>query len=71
MFNPLPLSQGWDLVQVLIKQFKEMASSEISHGELERAKIQLKSTLLMNLEYRSIVLEDVGRFVLLTACKYI
>lgn len=50
---------------MLIKQFKDMLHSEISHGELERAKTQLKSTLLMNLEYRTIVLEDIGRLVAL------
>lgn len=55
-------NHGWDLVQVLIKQFKEMGQG-INHGELERAKTQLKSTLLMNLEYRNIILEDIGRQV--------
>jgi len=62
-------NQGWDLVQVLIKQFKDMLHSEISHGELERAKTQLKSTLLMNLEYRTIVLEDIGRQVVASGSR--
>ena len=57
----IAILQGWDLTQVIIKQFKEMQHGKINHSELERAKTQLKSTLLMNLEYRTIVLEDIGR----------
>ena len=34
--------------------------------ELERAKTQLKSMLMMNLESRPVVFEDVGRQVLST-----
>lgn len=56
-------SHGWDLAQVLIKQFREM-TGYIERSELERAKTQLKSTLLMNLEHRTIELEDIGRQVL-------
>jgi len=56
-------NHGWDLTQVIIKQFKEMQNGKINHSELERAKTQLKSTLLMNLEYRNIELEDIGRQV--------
>ena len=47
---------------MIIKQFKEMQNCKINHSELERAKTQLKSTLLMNLEYRNIELEDIGRY---------
>lgn len=35
-------------------------------AELERAKIQLKSMLMMNLEARPVIFEDVGRQVLAT-----
>jgi len=56
-------SHGWDLAQVLIKQFREM-TSYVERSEIERAKTQLKSTLLMNLEHRTIELEDIGRQVL-------
>ena len=52
------------MTQVIIKQFKEMENGKINHSELERAKTQLKSTLLMNLEYRTIELEDIGRYVI-------
>lgn len=34
--------------------------------ELERAKTQLKSMLMMNLESRPVIFEDVGRQVLAT-----
>lgn len=37
-----------------------------SQVELERAKTQLKSMLMMNLESRPVIFEDVGRQVLAT-----
>jgi processing peptidase subunit alpha len=44
----------------------EMAilTGEIGHVELERAKTQLKSMLLMNLESRPVIFEDLARQVL-------
>ncbi len=36
-------------------------SSQLTEGEVERAKNQLRSSLLMNLESKMIVLEDLGR----------
>ncbi|RXG60105.1 Mitochondrial-processing peptidase subunit alpha [Armadillidium vulgare] len=54
-----------DLAQVLTKEFVAM-SSQITHDEFQRAKIQLQSMLLMNLESRPVVFEDVGRQVLAT-----
>ncbi|KAB7497671.1 Mitochondrial-processing peptidase subunit alpha [Armadillidium nasatum] len=54
-----------DLAQVLTKEFVAM-SSQITQDEFQRAKIQLQSMLLMNLESRPVVFEDVGRQVLAT-----
>ncbi|GIY87858.1 mitochondrial-processing peptidase subunit alpha [Caerostris extrusa] len=45
------------------------ASSHPSHLELERAKMQLQSVLLMNLESRPVVFEDIGRQVLATGTR--
>lgn len=58
-------SQLKDVVGVIVKEFTSMAGS-ISESELNRAKTQLQSMLLMNLESRPIVFEDIGRQVLAT-----
>jgi len=62
-------THAWDMAQVLIRQYKEMARLTVHHTELERAKTQLKSVLLMNLEYRTIILEDIGRQVLASGTR--
>lgn len=54
-----------DMVQVLIREMVNMATSP-GKEELFRSKIQLQSMLLMNLESRPVVFEDVGRQVLAT-----
>ena len=41
-----------------------MRNNDVAKDELERAKKQLKSMLLMNLEARPVVFEDIGRQVL-------
>eukprot|EP00967_Tisochrysis_lutea_P115070 scaffold183984_cov33-Tisochrysis_lutea.AAC.1 len=51
------------LVSVLCKEMAGMGSG-ISAEELSRAKNQLKASLVMNLESRPILLEDIGRQVL-------
>mmetsp|Transcript_28279 Transcript_28279/g.84387 ORF Transcript_28279/g.84387 Transcript_28279/m.84387 type:complete len:476 (-) Transcript_28279:214-1641(-) len=51
------------LVAVICDQANKMGS-DISAEELGRAKNQLKSSLLMNLESRPILLEDIGRQLL-------
>ena len=48
--------------QALCGEMKKMGTS-ISNVELARAKNQLKSSLLMNLESRAILFEDIGRQV--------
>lgn len=58
----LPESMG-QLVAVMCKEMKKMGEG-ISAEELARAKNQLTSSLLMNLESRPILLEDIGRQML-------
>lgn len=53
------------MVEVLTKELVTMASSP-NEIELKRAKTQLQSMLLMNLESRPVVFEDIGRQVLST-----
>jgi processing peptidase subunit alpha len=52
-----------NLVNVLVKELASM-TGPISQEEFMRSKTQLKSMLLMNLETRPIVFEDIGRQVL-------
>jgi processing peptidase subunit alpha len=51
------------LVATICEEMKKMAVS-ISAEELARAKNQLKTSLLMNLESRPVLFEDIGRQVL-------
>lgn len=57
-----------DMVEVIVHEMVTMAS-EISDNELARAKKQLQSMLLMNLEQRPVVFEDIGRQVLATGSR--
>uniref|UniRef100_T1ILS6 Guanine nucleotide-binding protein-like 3 homolog n=1 Tax=Strigamia maritima TaxID=126957 RepID=T1ILS6_STRMM len=58
-------SQLNELVEVIVKEFVGMAG-EITDKEIDRAKTQLQSMLLMNLESRPVVFEDIARQVLAT-----
>jgi len=58
-------SQLRDLVDVITREFVAMAGP-IDETDLNRAKKQLQSMLLMNLESRPVVFEDIGRQVLST-----
>ncbi|XP_036332116.1 mitochondrial-processing peptidase subunit alpha [Rhagoletis pomonella] len=60
-----PPSNVRDMVEVVTRELVNMAC-EPSKDELSRSKIQLQSMLLMNLESRPVVFEDVGRQVLAT-----
>ncbi|KAK3586726.1 hypothetical protein CHS0354_017524 [Potamilus streckersoni] len=57
-----------DLVEVILLELVNTTGS-IHPEELNRAKTQLQSMLLMNLEARPVVFEDVGRQVLSTNCR--
>lgn len=54
-----------DMVEVIVKEMVNMAS-HVGNQELRRAKTQLQSMLLMNLESRPVMFEDIGRQVLAT-----
>jgi processing peptidase subunit alpha len=56
-------SQLRDLINVIIGETINMSRS-VSEDELKRAKTQLKSMLLMNLEARPVMFEDIARQVL-------
>lgn len=53
-----------DLVNVIVKEAFNMYNSSLPEVELKRAKSQLSSMLLMNLESRPVIFEDVARQVL-------
>lgn len=57
-----------DMVDVIVREMVAMSGS-ISDSELARAKKQLQSMLLMNLEQRPIVFEDIGRQVLASGTR--
>lgn len=58
---------GHALVEVMMEQFSQ--ARNVSEDELARAKNQLRSQLLMNLESRMVELEDLGRQVLVYGKK--
>lgn len=55
----------YDTALVVARELAHMAG-KVGENELRRAKTQLQSMLLMNLEARPVVFEDVGRQVLAT-----
>uniref|UniRef100_A0A8C5KJV2 Mitochondrial-processing peptidase subunit alpha n=1 Tax=Jaculus jaculus TaxID=51337 RepID=A0A8C5KJV2_JACJA len=54
-----------EMVEIITKEFILMGGT-VDMVELERAKTQLMSMLMMNLESRPVIFEDVGRQVLAT-----
>lgn len=56
------------MVEVITKELVTMATKP-GDQELRRAKTQLQSMLLMNLEARPVVFEDIGRQVLATGIR--
>lgn len=57
-----------EMVEIITREFILMAGS-VGEMELERAKTQLQSMLMMNLESRPVIFEDVGRQVLATGTR--
>ncbi|XP_011506331.1 PREDICTED: mitochondrial-processing peptidase subunit alpha [Ceratosolen solmsi marchali] len=57
-----------EMAEVIIHEMVAM-SGKLSSDELARAKKQLQSMLLMNLEQRPVVFEDIGRQVLATGSR--
>ncbi|XP_028164438.1 mitochondrial-processing peptidase subunit alpha [Ostrinia nubilalis] len=60
-----PPNRIYDTTIVIARELANMAG-KVGETELKRAKTQLQSMLLMNLEARPVVFEDVGRQVLAT-----
>ncbi|XP_068628535.1 mitochondrial-processing peptidase subunit alpha [Battus philenor] len=60
-----PPNRIYDTTLVIARELSNMAG-KVGETELRRAKTQLQSMLLMNLEARPVVFEDVGRQVLAT-----
>lgn len=57
-------SQIRNFVNVILKQYYQIIEQPITEEELSRAKRQLQSVIMMNLESRAVLLEDLGRQVL-------
>jgi len=55
---------GGDVIAVLARIFKGV--NRITHEELHRAKNLLKSSIHMNLEMRAVLMEDIGRQLVLS-----
>ncbi|TPP60129.1 Mitochondrial-processing peptidase subunit alpha [Fasciola gigantica] len=58
------------LVYTLLDELRNTATSTLSSQEISRAKAQLKSMLLMNLETRAVMFEDIARQVLNTGVRH-
>lgn len=52
------------LIRVIVEQFSQLAHHPVSPEELNRAKNMLKSSMMMQLESRLVVCEDIGRQVI-------
>ena len=63
VYGAAPASEMGSLVSALLDELKKMKGA-ISAVELARAKVQLKASLLMNLESRPVLFEDIGRQML-------
>lgn len=57
------------MVEVITRELVAMSTTPPGTEELRRAKTQLQSMLLMNLEARPVVFEDIGRQVLATGTR--
>ncbi|CAB3996867.1 mitochondrial-processing peptidase subunit alpha-like [Paramuricea clavata] len=53
-----------NLVQILLYEYFNLIRGEFSDEEVSRAKKQLQSMLMMNLESRIVMFEDIGRQIL-------
>jgi len=53
-----------DMVAVMAQEFAAVASGAVTEEELARAKAATVSSILMNLESKAIVAEDIGRQIL-------
>ena len=68
VYGAAPASSMGALVAALVDELKKMGGA-ISDEELSRAKNQLTSSLLMNLESRPVLFEDIGRQALVYGAR--
>lgn len=54
-----------DLVHFTLREWSRL-SSDVSEGEVERAKAQLKASILLSLDGTTAVAEDIGRQIVTT-----
>lgn len=59
-----PPAQAQTLMDLFLREVEMLAVGQVPQAELERAQRQLMAHLLMNLESKPIVAEDIGRQVL-------
>ncbi len=59
-----PPQQMEQMLSIVVREFAKMANEGYSDSEFRRAKKQLQSMLLMNLESRPVIFEDLARQVL-------
>lgn len=64
IFGSCPPAHLGHLTAILVSHVRRLAEEPVAEVELSRARNQLKSSVLMNLESRMILLEDVGRQLL-------
>lgn len=55
-----------DIFNAIIKEWRRIMSGNISEGEVERAKAQLKAALLLSLDGSTAIVEDMGRQIVTT-----
>jgi processing peptidase subunit alpha len=68
VYGAAPAGAMGSLVAALVDELKKMTGA-ISEEELSRAKNQLTSSLLMNLESRPVLFEDIGRQTLIYGAR--
>lgn len=66
IYASAPPNSLYQTVEVITRELVAMATTPPGPEELRRSKTQLQSMLLMNLESRPVVFEDIGRQVLAT-----
>jgi len=64
IYGSAPPEYAGDLVRVMCSHLARLGESLVKESELARARNQLASSVLMNLETRALLVEDIGRQIL-------
>jgi len=64
IYGSAPPEHAGDLVRVMCSHMARLGESLVKDSELARARNQLASSVLMNLETRALLVEDIGRQIL-------